>query len=149
LTDSATFRPEIAVVEAAARGWRTGVFEVAERYESGLAEGRLVLPFCAGCDVYLPPWISRCASHWSDGVELLEVAGAARIWSWVVYHRQYGLPVDLIAPYTVVSVDLDRGPRLHGVLHAPEGFDPKRGVEVDVDADTTARTGALTFRPVV
>ena len=110
------YRPEQAVALARERGWTLTVLEADVAYKQHLAEGELWLPFCPACSRFLPAWISRCADHWDAGMEMAQVTGEIRLWSWVEYVRSYALPVNVEAPYVVAAVDIENGPRVNGLV---------------------------------
>ncbi|MFI5399624.1 MAG: Zn-ribbon domain-containing OB-fold protein [SAR324 cluster bacterium] len=82
--------------------------------------GILALPTCRACGhVWFPP-SSSCPRCLSQDVEFRATSGRARLWSWVVIHRQYFK--DFPPPYLVAFVELESGPMLMSTLvnFAPE-----------------------------
>jgi uncharacterized protein len=119
--------------------------EVLAACADGLVAGRLLLPYCAPCGVFLHQWFNRCSEHWSVPIEIREVPGEGTIWSWVRYHRQYRLPSDQQAPYVVVCIDLDTGPRTYANLADGGHVTPGRGVRVHFNGDLSSTHGHLVF----
>ena len=76
----------------------------------GAARGELALPHCGHCGHAWYPPSPTCPRCLSGGVEFRAVSGNARLWSWVVFHRQYFK--DFPAPYLVAYVQLDTGAML-------------------------------------
>lgn len=140
-------RPEQALQVARERGWTLTVLDVDAAYKQHLAEGELWLPFCPGCSRFLPAWISRCADHWDAGMEMAQVLGEIRLWSWVEYVRPYALPVDVQAPYVVAAVDIENGPRVNGFVLGLSGdlAEPDRGMPMRVDRGATKSLGTPVF----
>lgn len=87
---------------------------LSQPYRDGLAAGELRLQYCAACGIprhYPRLLCDRCydaAVHWKP------VSGYGRIHSGTVAHHAYhpGFAAEL--PYTLVTVDLDEGPRALG-----------------------------------
>ncbi len=76
--------------------------------------GILALPACRACGhVWFPP-SSGCPRCLSQNIEFRETSGLARLWSWVVIHRQYFK--DFAPPYLVAFVELEAGPMLMSTL---------------------------------
>ena len=76
--------------------------------------GVLALPHCRACgNVWFPP-SPRCPNCLSEDIEFLATSGRARLWSWIVIHRQYFK--DFSPPYLVAFVELEAGPMLMSTL---------------------------------
>lgn len=76
--------------------------------------GILALPACRACGhVWFPP-SSGCPRCLSQNIEFRETSGRAKLWSWVVIHRQYFK--DFAPPYLVAFVELEAGPMLMSTL---------------------------------
>ena len=76
--------------------------------------GVLALPTCRACGhVWFPP-SSSCPQCLSKNVEFRETSGRAKLWSWIVIHRQYFK--DFPPPYLVAFVELETGPMLMSTL---------------------------------
>ena len=73
----------------------------------GAKRGLLVLPHCQRCGHAWYPPSPACPKCLSADVQFRSVSGNARLWSWVVFHRQYFK--DFPAPYSVAYVELDTG----------------------------------------
>ena len=73
-------------------------------------EGRLSLQRCEACGHVSFPPTRRCHQCESRALAWKDVSGRGRIWSWVVFHRQY-FP-EMTPPYVVLRVVLDEGPAL-------------------------------------
>jgi uncharacterized OB-fold protein len=141
-------RPVRALQVAQERDWTLTVLDIDAAYKRHLAEGELWLPFCASCSRFLPAWISRCADHWDAGMEMAQVVGEFRLWSWVEYLRSYPLPVAVEAPYIVAAVDIEKGPRVHGFVLGPaaEIEGRGRGVPMLLDRERTKSLGTPVFK---
>jgi uncharacterized OB-fold protein len=76
--------------------------------------GVLALPHCRSCNhVWYPP-SSCCPVCLGTDVEFRAVSGRAKLWSWIVMHRQY--LEDFPPPYVVAFVELEEGPMLMSAL---------------------------------
>lgn len=119
--------------------------EVLAAYTDGLANGRLFLPYCEPCGRFLHHWFSHCSKHWSVPVEVKEATGTGTVWSWVRYHRQYRLPSNQLAPYFVLCLDLDDGPRTYASLGNEASLVPVRGMRASLNHEATSANGHLVF----
>ena len=71
---------------------------------------------CADCgEVRFPPRPMCPACH-SMREEWVPMRGTGTIYSWIVVHQSQHPAFNPDAPYNVVIVQLDEGPRLHGNL---------------------------------
>lgn len=78
--------------------------------------GELRMQRCAGCGhVRFPPAL-LCPRCLSEEAEWTRLSGHGTIYSWVVVHQSQHPAFNPDAPYVVVIVALDEGPRLHGNL---------------------------------
>jgi len=76
--------------------------------------GVLSLPACGACGhVWFPP-SPACPKCLSKNVGFRETSGRAKLWSWIVIHRQYFK--DFPPPYLVAFVELESGPMLMSTL---------------------------------
>jgi len=76
--------------------------------------GILALPACRACGhVWFPP-SPGCPRCLSQDVEFRATSGRAKLWSWIVMHRQYFK--DFPPPYLVAFVELESGPMLMSTL---------------------------------
>jgi uncharacterized OB-fold protein len=90
-------------------------------YESG-RDGKLRLQRCTACGhTYFPP-NARCVACGSRDVRWTEMSGRGRIWSWVIFRKQYF--EQMPTPYTVVRVQLEEGPYLITNLVDAAGREP-------------------------
>ena len=97
-------------------------------YWIGLAEGRLVLPRCTGCQRWMWPAGHRCGHCGGGEVEWLERSPAATVFSWTRTWHRFGLTEALDLPFTTVLAEVDDcGIRLLGLLDDPERIDPVIG----------------------
>jgi uncharacterized OB-fold protein len=76
--------------------------------------GELALPACRSCGhVWFPP-SPGCPQCLSRDIEFRKTTGRAKLWSWIVIHRQYFK--DFPPPYLVAFVQLEAGPMLMSTL---------------------------------
>jgi uncharacterized protein len=85
-------------------------------YWDGAAEGRLRLQRCTGCGTarhYPQPVCPHC---YSLDVEWFDASGRGTVHSWTVAHHAFHPAFKDDLPYTLVTVDLQEGPRALGRL---------------------------------
>ena len=102
--------------------------------------GELCMQRCGSCQhVRFPPSL-LCPRCLSDVAEWVPLSGRGRIYSWVVVHHSQHPAFNPDAPYNVVIVELDEGPRLHGNLVGGDEIHIGMAVEVVFDkvSDDTA-----------
>ncbi len=83
-------------------------------YWEGAAEGRLLLQCCKACGKLRHYPRLLCDACYSDAVEWKQAGGGGRIHSWTVAHHPFHPAFVDELPYTLVTVDLDEGPRALG-----------------------------------
>ncbi len=94
------------------------VDEILRRAEAGEL---CCLSCAAGCGA--TDYAARICPLCGNSVELRPVSGRGRIYSYSVFHTQYNSK--LPAPYTVLLVELEEGPRLAAVFDG-EGGPPQK-----------------------
>lgn len=77
-----------------------------------LRDGRLTYQRCRACGRAWLPERSECPDCLGNVVDRLNASGAARLISWIVYHRAPAPAFAERVPYTVAIVELAEGPRL-------------------------------------
>lgn len=103
-------------------------------------KGELRMQQCGSCGhVRFPPSL-QCPRCLSDDATWARMSGRGRIYSWVVVHQSQHPAFNPDAPYNVVIVELDEGPRLHGNLVGGDEIHIGMAVEVVFDkvSDDTA-----------
>jgi uncharacterized protein len=91
-------------------------------YWDGVAEGRLRLQTCAACHRARHYPQLACPHCYSLECEWIDAVGTGRIHSWTVAHHAFHPAFRDELPYTLVTIDLDEGPRALGRLaRADEG----------------------------
>lgn len=96
---------------------------------------------CRACGhVRFPPAL-LCPRCLSDDCAWEKLSGRGRIYSWVIVHQSQHPAFNPDAPYNVVIVELDEGPRLHGNLVG--GDEIHIGMRVEVVFDTVSDDTAL------
>jgi uncharacterized protein len=106
-------------------------------HRAALADGRLSFQRCGECEnAWLPPRDAcpRCLSpHW----QWEDASGAAKVVSWVVYHRVFHPAFADRVPYNVVVAELAEGPRL---ISNVVGIDGGDGLAIDAPLRYVAQT---------
>jgi hypothetical protein len=98
-------------------------------YWAGLREGRLLIQKCGSCGKlrhYPRPVCDDCFSMQCDWVQ---VSGRGTIHSWTRTHHAFLPAFKADAPYILVTVDLEEGPRMNARLRG-DGQDPAIGASV-------------------
>lgn len=85
---------------------------VAGAYWAALDARRLTFQRCRACGAAQLPPREECTTCLSPDLTWEEASGAARLISWVVYHRTYHTDFAEEVPYVVAVVELAEGPRL-------------------------------------
>lgn len=107
-------------------------------YWEGLAEGRLLLPRCSGCDRWVWPARHRCGECGAVGIRWVEREMRATVFSWTRTWHRFGLTEALDLPFTsIVASVADCGIRLLGRLDDPERVDPVIGEPLQGRASET------------
>lgn len=116
----------------------------AQPFWDAAAEGRLLLPRCTACGVFI--WYPRdwCPECLSREIEWIEASGRGTIYSHTTVRR--GAPPALrdAVPYVVAVVELDEGPRMltNVVTEDPGALQVGEPVELIMQEETPR------FRPV-
>lgn len=96
-------------------------------YWQALREGRLDYQHCLSCAHSWLPARAHCPQCLAGRTEWRPASGAARLISWVVYHKAYAPHLAGQLPYNVAAIELAEGPRLlSNVIDRPDG----QGLEV-------------------
>lgn len=101
----------------------------------------LHLQRCSGCGVVRFPVASVCHACFSPEWEWQRASGRGKVTSWVVFRRQYfeAFP----APYTVVQVEMEEGPRLTANLIESEPESVHMGMPVQAVYEALPEGGTL------
>lgn len=81
-----------------------------------LREGSFMLPRCQSCGRFWFPPMPACPHCGSDAADRVAACGLGRVYSWVVVHIALHPLFEAETPYTVLTVELDEGPRIFGRL---------------------------------
>lgn len=108
--------------------------EITQPYWDAAHDGKLMLQRCTKCGTIRHYPQLLCTSCYSDGVEWIEASGRGTIHSWTVAHHAFHPAFKGQLPYTLLTVDLEEGPRAMGRL---DGDHPKLriGLPVQVHFD--------------
>lgn len=85
---------------------------------ASVKDRRMALPRCGACGSFHWPPYDRCPHCLADRLDWVPVAGAGRIFSFVVYHQLYHPAFEAALPYNVAIIELDEGPRLVSTVAA-------------------------------
>ena len=113
-------------------------------YWEGLAQGELRLQACAHCGTLRHYPRLLCTACFREGVTWRVASGRGRIHSWTVAHHAYHPAFGAELPYTLVTVDLDEGPRALGRWH---GGELALGLRVRARVEMKDGVPALVFEP--
>ncbi len=105
---------------------------VSQPYWDGAAEGRLRLQRCTRCGTvrHYPQLV--CTNCYSLGVEWFDASGRGAVHSWTVAHHAFHPAFKGDLPYTLVTVDLEEGPRAMGRLDPASAGRLRLGLPVQV-----------------
>jgi len=116
-------------------------WEAAKRHE-------LVLQRCQECGHYRYPPGEICPRCLSDKLEWDKASGQGKVYTWTIFHQIYHPAFANEAPYAVVAVELEEGPRLVSNLVNCKIEDIRMGMPVEVVFDdVTERITLPKFRP--
>jgi uncharacterized protein len=96
-----------------------------EAYWKGAANGVFVVQRCLDCEAQTHPPGPVCTTCLSSNAGHQELPGTGTVHSYTVTHRPMHEEFKADAPYTIVYVDLDEGPRIVSWL---EGVEPGPGI---------------------
>ncbi len=109
-----------------------------QSYWQAAREGRLELQSCTECGhVQFPPRV-QCASCWSDAIAPLTASGKGVIEGITVVRRAPLKEFRERAPYAIVAVTTEEGPRLVTNLVGEGALEAKIGDAVEVCFETNA-----------
>ena len=83
-------------------------------FSAALERGVIAFQRCASCGSPHLPARTRCATCGSIELVWEDAKGEGTVWALTVVHRAPSEALRLEAPYLIVLVDLDAGPRLMG-----------------------------------
>lgn len=108
-------------------------------YWQGLEQGRLMLPRCRGCGAWRWPAGHRCGGCGTKGMDWVEQAMRATVFTWTRTWHRFGLTEGLNLPYTNIVAEIDGSAiRLMGLLDDPDSIDPLIGEPVQGRVGRTA-----------
>lgn len=103
-------------------------------YWAALAQGKLELPRCAGCDNWQWPAVSRCGECGSWESVWHDLPRAGTVFTWTRTHHPFGGIEGIEKPFVtvIVSIDGTDDKRLMG-LYADAANDPVIGDKVTAE----------------
>lgn len=119
--------------------------ELSRPYWEAAARGELVIQGCASCGTLRHYPRLLCDQCYSDEVTWTVASGRAVIHSWTVAHHAYHPAFIGELPYTIVTVDLEEGPRALGRWR---GDTPSIGLPVRGWFEIGEGTPELVFEPI-
>lgn len=108
-------------------------------------EGRLVIQRCTQCGEYVWTPQMACRKCLTETLEWKQVSGRGTIHTFTVMHRAANPAFK--APYTIVVVDLEEGPRILSDLIGIDPKDVRIGMPVEVSFEDAGPVGLYHFRP--
>lgn len=112
---------------------------------TALEFGKLILPRCLACGRPWFPPAPMCPDCGSDSFDWIEAGGRGQIYSWVVIGRALHPAFRADAPYTIITVDLQEGPRIVGRLGGDQK--PTAGAAVKAEIYRVEGQALLGFVP--
>jgi len=126
-----------------------GVDDVNRPYWEAARRHELVIQKCRRCGHYRYPPGTNCPECLSADPEWVKVSGRGTVFTWTVFHKVYHPAFAGDAPYAVVAVELEEGPRItSNLVDCPlENIRIDMPVEVVFD-DVTGEITLPKFRPI-
>ena len=118
--------------------------DLSRPFWEGAAAGRLLLQRCVQCGKLRHYPRLLCVACYSEEVAWQEASGRGAIHSWTVAHHPFHPSFAAEVPYTLVTVDLDEGPRALGRWKGPP---PAIGMRVAGRFETREGGVDLVFTP--
>lgn len=109
-------------------------------YWDGARRGALILQHCTACGHVRHYPTLLCPVCHSDAVEPLESSGRGTVHSWTVAHHAFDPAFAEELPYTLVTVDIEEGPRILARLE-PDSADQGLHIEAPVTIGFTPGAG--------
>jgi len=106
-------------------------------------KGELRMQRCSDCGHVRFPPVVLCARCLSANAAWARMSGRGAVYSWVVVHQSQHPAFNPDAPYNVVIVELEEGPRLHGNLVGCANDDIRIGLPVEVVFEKASDDTAL------
>ena len=101
---------------------------LSQPYWDAAHQGRLVLQCCASCNTVRHYPRLLCTKCYSDQYTWQESLAKGKIHSWTVAHHAFHVAFKEDLPYTLVTVDLNKGVRAMGVWRSAQ--QPQIGMPV-------------------
>ena len=111
------------------------------------SRNKLVLQRCRECAAmqYYPRNV--CTNCGSDNIEWVQSAGKGTVYSYTVVHRAPSAAFSKSAPYVLVIVQLNEGPRMMSNIVDCDPGEVRIGMDVEVDFEQRAEdVGVPIFR---
>jgi uncharacterized OB-fold protein len=90
-------------------------------YWDALQAHRLLVQRCSACARHRFPPMPACPHCGTPGGDVVELAGAATVYSWIVVHHAFNPAFASDVPYTVATVELAPGCRTVARVEAAPG----------------------------
>jgi uncharacterized OB-fold protein len=101
-------------------------------FYDGTARHELWLQRCSACGAFRFPAREVCSECLSADSTWERASGRGEIWSFTILHQVYHPAFAAEAPYAVVIVKLDEGPKLTSNLRGTAARDVRIGTRVEV-----------------
>ena len=118
--------------------------DLSRTYWEGAAAGRLMIQRCGACGKLRHYPRLLCDICYSEAVKWQEASGRGTVHSWTVSHHAFHPSFAAELPYTLVTVDLEEGPRALGRW---QGATPVIGQPVSGRFEVRAGGVDLMFAP--
>lgn len=113
----------------------------------GLAEGKVLLPYCTLSEHHFFPPAPGCPQCGRDDhLESREASGTGTVYSWIVAHYAFEPEFRGDVPYVIAEVQLPEGPRVYTWLQDVAVDADLAGLDVTVEA--AQRDGRTFLRSV-
>ncbi len=120
-----------------------------QAYWQALRDGRLLLQHCAWCNYVQVYHQAICRKCGSTALEHRPASGYATVYSFSVVHRAPGPAFKEDAPYAVLLVELDEGPRMISSFVGGKPEDVAFGMRLRLVCDSVTEEISLPrFTPI-
>jgi uncharacterized OB-fold protein len=128
---------------------RPTITTLTEPYWAGLRAQKLLIQRCTNCLLfrhYPRPMCGDCNSMQSDW---MEVSGSGHVYSWTVCYHPFHSGFSNEGPYTLLTVQLEEGPRMVAPLRHEVPLDIQLGIPVHIGFEFIDEELTLPcFRPI-
>lgn len=125
------YRPPVKVPSPLVARPRPNVTHDTVFFFEGAAQRKLLIQGCKSCGELHHPPTAACRDCGSLDLAPVEMSGRGKLFTFTVVHAPVTPP--FVAPYPVILVELEEGPRVVSELHGVDLEDIRIGMDLEVD----------------